>query len=408
MKRSTLIGIIIVAVVLVAIVGVLLLLNRNKPTAATGTPGAGTVIPVGQGPVDLANMPKPKLVAQTFHGCPSSGDGGDPVLNTLKDRIDQFTWYPTTVASIVALQWPHTIERQPRAHWSKFDTAEIARYEGDPVQVEGYFADARRQGPESCNCHSTQYEDYHIWMIESPSQDRTQSLVVEVTPRVQQFHPAWTGTTLSQIARQKQKVRISGWLMMDPEHPDQVGKTRGTIWEIHPILQIETLVGGKWQPLDTGDTSIKSVWSGPAPTPGAPLAAATAPPITPEATAPPPAPGSTGAQYNQAVQITALVADGKKAKEPDEYVEISNKGTQPVDLTAWSLQDPAGHDVFKWESGVIQPGQYIRVYTNEIHADTGGYSFGYSRPIWNNSGGVAELYDADKVLVSRYPYGNQK
>jgi hypothetical protein len=44
-------------------------------------------------------------------------------------------------------------------------------------------------------------------------------------------------------------VRISGWLMMDPEHPDQIGNTRGTIWEIHPIMQIEVQESGGFKPM---------------------------------------------------------------------------------------------------------------------------------------------------------------
>jgi len=42
------------------------------------------------------------------------------------------------------------------------------------------------------------------------------------------------------VIREQQHVRVSGWLMLDPEHPDQVSKTRGTIWEIH------RLCGSKW------------------------------------------------------------------------------------------------------------------------------------------------------------------
>jgi hypothetical protein len=39
--------------------------------------------------------------------------------------------------------------------------------------------------------------------------------------------------------------------MLDPEHPDQVGKTRGTIWEIHPVMKIEVEQDGKWVMLDS-------------------------------------------------------------------------------------------------------------------------------------------------------------
>ena len=44
---------------------------------------------------------------------------------------------------------------------------------------------------------------------------------------------------------------VSGWLMLDPEHPDQVGKTRGTIWEIHPVMRMEVEQQGRWVPLDS-------------------------------------------------------------------------------------------------------------------------------------------------------------
>jgi hypothetical protein len=49
------------------------------------------------------------------------------------------------------------------------------------------------------------------------------------------------------LAHDGTPVRVSGWLMLDPEHPDQVGRTRGTIWEIHPILAIEVRRGDAWR-----------------------------------------------------------------------------------------------------------------------------------------------------------------
>jgi len=48
-----------------------------------------------------------------------------------------------------------------------------------------------------------------------------------------------------------QPVRISGWLMMDPQHPDQVGNSRVTIWEIHPITRIEVFRDSWWVDLDS-------------------------------------------------------------------------------------------------------------------------------------------------------------
>jgi hypothetical protein len=74
--------------------------------------------------------------------------------------------------------------------------------------------------------------------------------VVETTPPVRSKHPNWRTDLLGQIARKDQRVRVSGWLMLDPEHPDQVGKTRATIWEVHPVMKIEVFDGDRWADMD--------------------------------------------------------------------------------------------------------------------------------------------------------------
>jgi hypothetical protein len=35
--------------------------------------------------------------------------------------------------------------------------------------------------------------------------------------------------------------------MYDFEHPEQLGKTRATLWEIHPILKTEVRDGKEWK-----------------------------------------------------------------------------------------------------------------------------------------------------------------
>ena len=51
------------------------------------------------------------------------------------------------------------------------------------------------------------------------------------------------------LARAGTKVRVSGWVMYDPEHPNMLRKTRGTLWEIHPVTKIEYMDGGAWKNL---------------------------------------------------------------------------------------------------------------------------------------------------------------
>lgn len=211
-------------------------------SVASGTPGA---LP------DMPQKPQPQEI--TFKGCPPEGDGSDPELNRLKNRVDEGTYVPVELDAVLNLPWPKTIERTTRAKWSSSDNVAVHKYEGIPISIEGYVFDAQLQGTEATNCHGAdaEFRDHHVWLIKSPGDDRARSIVVETTPRVRANHPTWTTSALDQIAKNKERARISGWLMLDPEHPDQVGKTRGTIWEIHPIMMIEVQRGGTWVKLDS-------------------------------------------------------------------------------------------------------------------------------------------------------------
>lgn len=188
----------------------------------------------------------------TFDGCPARGDGGDPQLNLLKNRADTATWVPIPFSQLEQLPWPKSIERQKMSTWSQVDYNTVAQNNGSPVSITGYLANAKREGPESPNCHLQVDRDFHIWLVDHPTTDRTGSIVVEATPRIRAHHPGWTLDRILTIVKDQLPVRISGWTMLDPEHPDQVGQTRGTIWEIHPIMQIEVQLNGSstWTPLD--------------------------------------------------------------------------------------------------------------------------------------------------------------
>ncbi|MEV0597850.1 lamin tail domain-containing protein [Streptomyces sp. NPDC050315] len=95
-----------------------------------------------------------------------------------------------------------------------------------------------------------------------------------------------------------------------------------------------------------------------------------------------------------------------KRTQADEYVEIVNRGTAPADISGWVLgADDPGQD-FPFPPGtVLQPGDRIRVYTNQVHPQWGGFSYGKGRPIWNDSGDTARLRDANGTIVSDYNYG---
>jgi len=107
------------------------------------------------------------------------------------------------------------------------------------------------------------------------------------------------------------------------------------------------------------------------------------------------------------VQITYIFYDGVVYRtESDEYVEITNLGDTSQDLEGWVLKDISeGYPSFTFPSYVLAPGAKIRVYTNEIHSEWGGFSFRYGKAVWNNTDpDWAALYNAQGQEVSRKSY----
>lgn len=107
------------------------------------------------------------------------------------------------------------------------------------------------------------------------------------------------------------------------------------------------------------------------------------------------------------VQITRIFYDGQVSRvESDEYVEITNLGSEPVELAGWVLKDVSeGYPSFTFPSYALQPSKSVRVYTNEIHPEYGGFSFGSGTAVWNNSSpDTAVLYNAQGKEVSRKSY----
>ncbi|WP_339381609.1 lamin tail domain-containing protein [Brasilonema bromeliae] len=112
----------------------------------------------------------------------------------------------------------------------------------------------------------------------------------------------------------------------------------------------------------------------------------------------------------QSVVIKDIFSKGVvKQTESDEYVEITNQKPAIIDLSGWRLNSEDGRQNFYFPKGtLLTPGKSLRVYTNEIHPETGGFSFGIKRAVWNNKGSVGLLYDAQGNLVDSFSYGNKK
>lgn len=106
---------------------------------------------------------------------------------------------------------------------------------------------------ESTNCHFTKPADvdWHMYFVKDAGGGEAVAVIAETTPRVRQNHPSWDVTKLKPWEGTGAAVRLSGWLMLDPEHPDVVEKYRGTIWEIHPVTKIEVQQNGTWVDADS-------------------------------------------------------------------------------------------------------------------------------------------------------------
>ena len=118
------------------------------------------------------------------------------------------------------------------------------------------------------------------------------------------------------------------------------------------------------------------------------------------------APSPTVAE-DASVTITCIFFDGVVSRqEPDEYVEIVNMGMSDRDLNGWRLVDVADDGpTFTFPAIVVPAGERVRVYTNEVHEDWGGLSFGRGTAIWSNEEpDIAGLYDSDGMLVSSKTY----
>src|SRR5262249_42814416 len=146
--------------------------------------------------------------------CPLQGDARDPNvkdLNRLKGR------YHSPVASDIDSTVTLTAMVSPGDDEDRFDVKSAAT-------VIGFVLEVRVGGKETCNCHATdpKERDTHIALTLSEGAEKTQSVVVEVTPRTRLLraragHNDWTTSALKENLEGKW-VEVTGWLLFDFEH----------------------------------------------------------------------------------------------------------------------------------------------------------------------------------------------
>lgn len=107
----------------------------------------------------------------------------------------------------------------------------------------------------------------------------------------------------------------------------------------------------------------------------------------------------------QRIEIADIFYDGVVPQsESDEYAEIGNLGSRSVNLEGWRLNAGEPGQDFIFPEHWIAPGQSCRVYTNEYHPESCGFSFASGVALWNNEDDCGYLYNQGGDLVSSHCY----
>lgn len=116
------------------------------------------------------------------------------------------------------------------------------------VELVGYVVKVKPGDPETCNCNASDdiLMDTHIELAKDESDtDRSQRMVVEVTPRVR-HNNGWDLLELNDPSLLHHWIRVKGWLTYDFMHRGNALNTaktstsiyRATCWEVHPITEL--------------------------------------------------------------------------------------------------------------------------------------------------------------------------
>ena len=114
--------------------------------------------------------------------------------------------------------------------------------EGALVEVTGYLAAMRPEGPESVNCTiaGVANNDYHLSLVPTSGDDEFHGIVVEMIP--QDRPGSWNTKALRKIVANETQVLVVGQLFYDAKHLVNAGpkaKTgqpkRFSLWEVHPV-----------------------------------------------------------------------------------------------------------------------------------------------------------------------------
>jgi hypothetical protein len=174
-----------------------------------------------------------------------------------------------------AAEYDRQIERKHRRDLTPEQKEKVAGLEKQIVSVTGWLVLAYQGVPETTNCRSKDFLDWHLELSPGAADHAAQAgdptpIICEITPRTQ-AQLFRSGVRIQKLAAflrlpdnsfvptgsEAHKIRVTGFLMWDDEHnkaDTDIGTHvgwfsaegyhhpwRATAWEIHPVLKIEDL-----------------------------------------------------------------------------------------------------------------------------------------------------------------------
>ena len=113
-----------------------------------------------------------------------------------------------------------------------------------------------------------------------------------------------------------------------------------------------------------------------------------------------------GEKAHKDVFINHIYFDGQeKYTESDEYVEIENLSSNYIDISNWLLSAGKNQEFIFPQNAILKPNAKIKVYTNHLDINSGGYSFNSKKAVWNNKSDIGILFDYKRKQVCEYKYG---
>ncbi|MFN2541901.1 MAG: hypothetical protein ABR514_07015 [Chthoniobacterales bacterium] len=171
-------------------------------------------------------------------------------------------------------EYDRQLQAKNRREMNAAQKAQLENFEKEIVSLTGWVVFAYQGLPETTNCKSDQFLDWHLEVFAQsadhpPRVGDATPIICEITPRIE--GPLYrSGVRIQNLvgflrlpdnsvqpaAGKSHQVRITGYLMWDDEHAgtNDVGETvqrfrpkgwhnpwRSTAWEIHPVMKVDDL-----------------------------------------------------------------------------------------------------------------------------------------------------------------------